>query len=175
MTRVGERRGQLDRTDVEILRILQMEGRKPNEEIGEKVHKSPSMVSRRIKRLIDDGYILRFEAVLNRKKLGLNYMISTLVSLEDHRPQTLKSFEEAVKDKFPNVIQWSRVQGSWDYLLVFFTRDQDHYRDLHWKLVSLPNVKRTRGHTPVDVSLPKPLPLPDVRTNRPDPEPQAER
>jgi Lrp/AsnC family transcriptional regulator, leucine-responsive regulatory protein len=152
----------LDRTDIEILRILQTDARLSNEEIGAGVHKSASAVSRRIAELKEQGYILSFQAVLDRRKLGLNHRVSTLVTLDNHCPGTVDAFEQAIRSDFPNVIQWSRLQGSWDYLLVFVARDEDHYMRLHRDLTTLPNVHRTRGHSPMYVSLQGPLPLPEA-------------
>ena len=150
----------LDKTDIAILRILQTQARLTNEEIGKLVHRSASAVSRRIAELQEQEYILGFQVVLNRKKLGLSHMVSTLVKLNNHRPEARDTFEKAITEQFRNILQWSRLQGAWDYLLVFVSRDMDHYQELYRQLTAIEGVLLTRGHTPMYVSLPAPLPLP---------------
>ena len=49
------------------------------------MHRSASAVSRRIAELQEQEYILGFQVVLNRKKLGLSHMVSTLVKLNQGR------------------------------------------------------------------------------------------
>ena len=61
----------LDPYDLRILEALQHDGRLSNVELGEKVNLSASQVSRRVSRLVEDGYIRRFQAVLDPLKIGI--------------------------------------------------------------------------------------------------------
>ena len=65
----------LDGFDVNLLAELQTDGRLTNAELGERVHLSASQVSRRVQRLIDEGFIERFRAILSRQKLGLGLTV----------------------------------------------------------------------------------------------------
>ena len=55
----------LDRTDIQILKILQENGRITVKELAFKVHLSTTPVFERMKRLESEGYIQRYTAVLN--------------------------------------------------------------------------------------------------------------
>ncbi len=47
----------MDRTDKNILEMLQVDGRISNQELADRVALSPSPCLRRVKQLEDDGYI----------------------------------------------------------------------------------------------------------------------
>ena len=49
--------GQLDKTDVEILQVLQKDAKVNTKELSEKLHISKTPIYERIKRLENDGYI----------------------------------------------------------------------------------------------------------------------
>jgi len=60
----------LDRIDYQILDILQKNGRIPYRELGRKVGLTRQAVTRRVNRMIRDGYIKRFTVDLDHAKLG---------------------------------------------------------------------------------------------------------
>jgi Lrp/AsnC family transcriptional regulator, leucine-responsive regulatory protein len=60
----------LDRTDRDILRLLQAEGRLGGAEIGRRVTLSQPAVSARIKRLEDAGVITGYHAEIDPRRLG---------------------------------------------------------------------------------------------------------
>jgi DNA-binding Lrp family transcriptional regulator len=59
----------LDRLDCKLIRVLQTDGRMPNNAIAQELGISEHTVRRRLKRLIDDG-IIRIVAVANPLDLG---------------------------------------------------------------------------------------------------------
>lgn len=138
----------LDETDLKILDMLQADALLTDVAIADKVNLERSAVTKRRLKLEKEKYIVRYQAVLDRKKLGLKLLVHTLVQLENHRPETLAAFEKQIEDHFPNIIQWFLVQGSWEYLLTFIVRDIDHYDEIYQLLTALPDVNRTRSHTP---------------------------
>ena len=60
----------LDRTDLQILKILQEDGRITVKELARRVHLSPTPVFDRMRRLEASGIIERYTTVLNADKLG---------------------------------------------------------------------------------------------------------
>ena len=62
----------LDTFEKLILKVLQRDGRASTQALSDAVGLSPSPCWRRVKRLEDDGYITRYAAILDGKKLGLN-------------------------------------------------------------------------------------------------------
>ena len=64
----------LDETDRKILRILQHNSDLTVKELAAKLHLSTSPTFERQKRLERDGYIVRYMAVLNPRKVGNGIM-----------------------------------------------------------------------------------------------------
>ena len=65
----------LDRTDIQILKNLQDNGRITIKELAMKVHLSTTPVFERMRRLESEGYIQRYTAVLSPSKLGRGFIV----------------------------------------------------------------------------------------------------
>ena len=97
----------------------------------------------RLKRLIDQEFILGFRAVLNAQKLNREHIAFTEVTLSDTRENALRDFNQAVLN-IPEVEQCHMIAGSFDYLLKIRTTDITSYRRVLGESVStLPNVANT--------------------------------
>src|SRR5690606_16022465 len=86
----------LDRYDLNILAELQRDARISNQELAERIGVSPSACSRRVKRLEDEGYILRQVALLDRKKIGLTLTAYVLAGIERHTLERLLPFQKFI-------------------------------------------------------------------------------
>ena len=71
----------LDRTDLEILRILQENARLTTKEIASRVHLSTTPVFERMRRLEKEGYIKKYIAVLDAGKLNRGFTVYCCVKL----------------------------------------------------------------------------------------------
>lgn len=67
----------LDEKDIGVLRLLQEDGRMANAKLAEQLAMSEASCWRRLKRLLDDGVIKGFQAMLNRRRWGLAYFPSS--------------------------------------------------------------------------------------------------
>ena len=83
----------LDAFEKLILKVLQRNGRASMQELSQAVDLSPSPCWRRVKRLEEDGYITRYAAILDGKKLGLNAFAHVQVSLVDHDISSIDKFQ----------------------------------------------------------------------------------
>jgi DNA-binding Lrp family transcriptional regulator len=127
----------LDAIDARILDLAQQDAGLSVAEIAERVGLSSSPCWRRIKRLEDDGVILRRVTILDREKLGLNFEVYCTAKLSLPSRENLAAFEAAVKD-WPEVVQCATVTGSADYELRIVTRDMHAFDDfLREKILSL--------------------------------------
>ncbi len=121
---------ELDAIDLQLLDSLQHDASLSNVALAEKVNVSPPTCLRRVKRLIDDGWIERQVAVLNADKLGaaLGQGLTALVevSLDKQGAEYLDAFEvRAVA--LDAVQQCWRVSPGPDFMLVLQARDMPHY------------------------------------------------
>ena len=130
----------LDSTDREILKLLQKNALLTNKEISSKLFKSIATIYERIRRLTENGYILRTVAILDRKKIDKNLIAFSQVLLNDHAASTLSQFEIEVA-KFPEVMECFQMTGNFDFLLRIATSDMESYHNFYRnKLATLPNI-----------------------------------
>jgi DNA-binding Lrp family transcriptional regulator len=121
---------ELDAIDLQLLDSLQHDASLSNVALAEKVNVSPPTCLRRVKKLIDDGWIERQVAVLNADQLGaaLGYGLTALVevSLDRQGSEHLDAFE-ARAVAHDAVQQCWRVSPGPDFMLVLQARDMPHY------------------------------------------------
>jgi len=127
----------IDEIDTKILQQLQQDASMSVADIAAKVGLSSSPCWRRIKRLEEDGFILRNVTILNRQKLGLGFEVYVAVKLERPTRANLRIFEKAVSI-LPEVLECATVTGAVDYVLRIVTTDMHTYDDfLRDKILSL--------------------------------------
>lgn len=130
----------IDSTDIEILKLMQVDATLTNKEIAFKLHKSLATIHERIRKLKESGYIKRTVAILDRKKIDRNLIAFSMVLLHDHTAKTLSNFENKVKE-FPEVMECFQMTGTFDFILRIATSDMDAYHDFYRnKLATLPNI-----------------------------------
>ena len=100
--------------DREILRILQIDGRRSFTDIGTAVHLSANAVADRVRKLTQAGVIRSVRAIVDPAALGLTMEAQMDVKL---RPTTsAHDFEKALR-QLPQVLSASLLTGSFDYSL----------------------------------------------------------
>jgi|UniRef100_UPI0035C9F8CF Lrp/AsnC family leucine-responsive transcriptional regulator len=135
--------GRLDPFDVKIIAALVEDGRMPVTELAARVGLSKTPCQVRLKRLVAEGYILGFRAVVDPAKLGLDHVAFVEVKLSDTREQALEAFNRAVR-KIREVEECHMIASSFDYLLKVRTSDIRSYRIvLGERISSLPHVAST--------------------------------
>lgn len=135
----------LDGFDLKLLAELQQDGRLTNAELGERVHLSASQVSRRVQRLIDEGFIERFQAVLSRQRLGIGLTVYCLVTLKIHAGDSMQAFHERVR-ALPEVMECQSLTGEADYVLKIVVADLKRFSDfMSEHLMKAPEVANIRS------------------------------
>lgn len=137
---------QLDELDRQLLELLQTNAKRTIKEMAEQLHLSTTPVFERIKRLEKEGYIDRYVAVLNRKKVGLGLLVMCDVSLKEHNLDYIQQFESAVL-QLKEVMECYHIAGAFDYLLKVVVTDMDAYqRFVKEKLATLDNIGRVQSY-----------------------------
>ena len=112
----------LDKTDLQILRVLQSNGRLTIKELAAKVSLSSTPVYERLKRLESNGYIKKYIAVLDAEKLNQGFIVFCNVKLKRMNRDIAKDFMQMVQE-LPEVTECYNVSGSTDYLLKLHATD----------------------------------------------------
>ncbi|TNF63427.1 MAG: winged helix-turn-helix transcriptional regulator [Rhodobacteraceae bacterium] len=142
--------GQLDRYDIAILNALARDGRMAVTDLARLIGLSKTPTQSRVRRLIEEGYITGFRAVLDAGKLGHDHVAFVEVKLTDTTERALAAFNAAVR-KIPEVEQCHMIAGAFDYLLKVRTRDIKAYRQVLGETISaLPHVGSTSTHVSME-------------------------
>ena len=121
---------ELDTIDLHLLDALQRDASISNVALAERVNVSPPTCLRRVKRLVEGGWIERQVAVLSTDRLAatLGHGVTALVevSLDVQSSEHLDTFE-ARAVAHDAVQQCWRVSPGPDFMLVVQARDMPHY------------------------------------------------
>lgn len=131
---------QLDETDLQILRELQTNARLTTKELASRVHLSTTPVFERVKRLEREGYISRYVALLDARKLGRGFAVFCALKMNSLSLSTVEALREAVAG-MPEVVECYNVSGKSDFLLKILAPDMDRYRQFVLDLLArLPHI-----------------------------------
>jgi len=135
----------LDEIDKKIIAALQTDGRLPIVDLANRVGLSATPCQRRVKRLEEEGLIMRYAALVSPAAMGFGLQALVEVTLEDHSEKTVEAFEAAIRAR-PEVVACYAVTGDMDFLLHVFATDLASFSDFALKaLLRMPGVKGTRS------------------------------
>ncbi len=136
-----------DSKDIEILGLLQNNARMTASEIAGQVGLSVPAITERIKKLSEAGYIKRFTAQLNPRKMGfdLTAYITVVSSSSDHYDEVIQCAHES-----PAVLECHSVTGDGSHLLKVRVPSSSGLEVLLHDIQLWPGVART--HTMVVLS-----------------------
>ncbi|MEG3093406.1 Lrp/AsnC family transcriptional regulator [Sphingomonas sp. PB1R3] len=124
----------IDKIDTAILAELQIDASLPVAEIAQRVNLSQNACWRRIRRLEEEGVILRRVALLDPEKLDAAMTVFVSVRTAEHSADWLNEFARAVSD-LPEVVEFYRMAGEIDYLLKIRVADIKAYDRVYKRLI----------------------------------------
>tara|TARA_B100001540_G_scaffold313398_1_gene336260 strand:- start:518 stop:973 length:456 start_codon:yes stop_codon:yes gene_type:complete len=117
----------MDSYDKKILFILQRNADLPLSEISRRVGLSPTPCWNRIKKLEEEGVILKKVTILNKEKLSLPVTVFLNITVRTHNEDWGKKFNEILK-RYNNILEAYRVTGSEaDYVLKIVSESIEEY------------------------------------------------
>lgn len=132
-------RGKIDEIDLQIIQILNDDGRTPFTQIAESLGVSPGMIRQRYHRLAEEG-ILQVVAVTNPLLMGFTTMALIGIKVEGSR---LNEVVDKIAD-FEEVVYMVLLTGSYDLSVEVVCRDNDHLLNfLKEKLHSVEGIRDT--------------------------------
>ncbi len=129
-----------DDLDKNILKSLQFNCRQSFAELGRELDVAEATVRFRVSRLVNDGVITRFAALVNPAKVGMKVSGAILLKID---PAYL---EEACKQlvSFNETLYLFQSTGEYDVVSVIVARDMDHLNNLVKNTKMIPGVKDAR-------------------------------
>ncbi|TFZ07279.1 Lrp/AsnC family transcriptional regulator [Ramlibacter henchirensis] len=157
----------LDALDIALLSHLQEDASLTNQDLAARVHISPPTCLRRVKRLVEAGFIERQVAILSRDRLarlsgaGLEAVVEITLDRQDN--ESMEAFEAKVVADAA-VQQCYRVSPGPDFILVVQAPDMPGYLALAQRLFTADaNVRNVKAFFAVKrakfgsrIALPKP-------------------
>jgi len=126
----------LDETDKKILELLQEDAQLTLKDMANQINLSLTPVHDRVKRLEKEGYIEKYVALLNKKKVGNHLTVYCQVTLVKQTIDLSDAFNEAIL-QLPEVVECSFVSGTFDYFLKVVLPDMESYHNFHQKKLSI--------------------------------------
>lgn len=125
----------LDEMDRKILAELQADAAQSLDEIARKVGSSKTPVWNRIKRMKDDGVIMRQTVLLDAEALGLEACFFVLIRTSEHEADWQAKFLRALRER-PEVLEAHRLAGDIDYILKVRVKNARAYDLFYQALIS---------------------------------------
>lgn len=124
----------IDQFDARILRELQRDAGLSQRDLAERIGLSQNACWRRLKALEDDGIISGSMIRVDRTKVGLGLVVFVMVRTRHHSTGWLQTFRSHVSS-IPDVADFFRIGGEYDYMLKIVTRDMISYDAVYQKLI----------------------------------------
>lgn len=143
----------LDVIDLQILEMLQEDGRMTIRDMAEKLNLSTTPIFNRIKRLESEGVIERYIAQINPKKVGKSLFAFVHISIKEHSKEAVDHITSQVTS-FPEVQECHYVTGGADFVLKVLVKNMEEYNAfITEKLFTVPNLGKI--DTLLSLSMPK--------------------
>ena len=126
--------GLIDQFNRKILSIMQRDSNISQREIAQQVNLSANACWNRLQMLKKEGIIVGQTVRLDREKLGLGLVVFVMIKTRHHSSDWLQMFRRHVAD-IPEVIDFFRVGGEYDYLLKVVTKDMTTYDSVYQRLI----------------------------------------
>lgn len=117
----------LDKIDIQLLKLLQNNSQLSTKELAAEVNLSTTPVYERVKRLQNEGYIKKYVALLDPDKLNIGFSVYCNVNITSHNYNVAQDFVEQIMG-IPEVTECYAVAGTFDYLMKIQAPDMRYYR-----------------------------------------------
>ncbi|MFW7269530.1 Lrp/AsnC family transcriptional regulator [Gluconacetobacter sp. Hr-1-5] len=125
----------LDHFDRALLQALQRDAGLSQRDLAERIGLSQNACWRRLHALRERGMIRHQTVLLDPEALGLGLTVFVMVRTRHHSRDWLDRFREAVVS-VPNVIDFYRIAGEYDYMLKIVTTDMNAFDAIYRTLIA---------------------------------------
>lgn len=125
----------IDQIDRDLLRALQRDGNLSQRDLAERVGLSQNACWRRLKALQDKGILRGTRAEVDRSQLDLGLVVFVMLRTRHHSAEWLAQFRRHVLT-IPEVVDFHRIGGDYDYQLKVVTRDMASYDKVYQRLIA---------------------------------------
>ena len=119
---------ELDKTDEQIIRLLQKNARLSNKQIAAEVDIAESTCSERMRKLQRKKIFFGFHAFVDSSKLGTNIEAMVAIKLTKNTKEEVEDFKNSMS-LLSEVVNIYHLAGQIDFLLYVAVKDKGHLKD----------------------------------------------
>lgn len=116
-----------DDIDRKLLKYLQQDCKQTNKALSNKLNLSVTAVYERIRKLEKGGYIDKYVALVDKKRVQKDFVAFCHVKLIQHSQDLVIKFEKEVAN-INEVLECYHLSGDYDYLLKVMVKDMQAFR-----------------------------------------------
>jgi Lrp/AsnC family leucine-responsive transcriptional regulator len=135
----------LDKIDLHILSILQLDARIVMKDLAEQVGLSLTPCIERVKRMERDGVITGYHARVNPQAMGLQILVFVEITLHQKSEKAFDSFRRAMLG-IPEVMECHLVSGDFDYLIKARIPEMSEYRRLLGEILHVADAGQSKSY-----------------------------
>jgi len=133
----------IDQRDIQILELLQENGRVTASEISKTVDLSIPAIGERIKKLSERGLIKGYSTVLDHKVAGLDLTAFVFI-VSEHSDHYQKFIDESTSSA--SVLECHSIIGTGSHILKVRAQNSQALEDILYEIQNWPGVKRTQSN-----------------------------
>ena len=149
MTNIGRTQPamkRLDTIDLQILEVLQRDGRLSNVALAKIVGLSPTPCAERVRALEASGVIAGYSARLDAERLDLGLLVFIEIAIDRTSQDAFDRFASAIM-RIPQVQECHMVAGGFDYLVKVRVPDMAAFRAFLGEVLSkVPGIRETHTY-----------------------------
>ena len=133
----------IDKIDIQILEILQRDGRTSASDIAKAVELSVPAIGERIKKLSEKKFIKKHTTILDHKEAGLDLTAYVFIVSEhsDHYDKFVRKTNESTA-----VMECHSITGGGSHILKVRVKNSQALEDLLYEIQNWPGVSRTQSN-----------------------------
>ncbi len=135
----------MDQIDIQIIEALQTHPTATQRQIADIVGLSQNACWRRIKQLEERGVICGRALKLDRKQLGLDLVVFTMIRTRHHSADWLRKFRAHVIAA-PEIVDVFRIGGEYDYMLKIVTSNMAGFDRVYRHLIDGLDLETVTSH-----------------------------
>lgn len=120
--------GRLDKHDMSILQELQADARLANAQLAERTNLSSSSCWRRVKAMEESGTICHYAAIVEPKKMGLNFEAIVHLHLDRHDAKGVARLTKLLEE-CSEIVECFATTGDFDYHMRVLCADIESYNE----------------------------------------------
>ncbi len=132
----------VDETDMKILASLQHDAGLPQKVIAGNLGLTEATLSKKIRKLKDDGIIKKYTIEINFAKIG--YLFSAVTMVKEKQQSDTESTASFISS-LPEAVEIYKVIGEWDFAVLWLCKDPENLDTVLSKVLHHTNVEKVES------------------------------